>query len=74
MSKKYWNNMQRENKIRQRASYKNFNDILTEFRKSEEDGMMRVFVELDRRRAFNSNRNAIYALESLMLLIEDKIK
>jgi len=59
--------------IRQRKSYKMFENLL----KSIEDGKVEaldfLYAELDRRRAFGSQRASDFAQESLELIKQDKL-
>lgn len=68
--------MKKEDKIRNRKSYKRFAAILEVLESDEiiEKKMLIVFVHMNDMYAFGSAKNAKYGLESLQLLLKDNSK
>lgn len=63
-----------ENRIRQRKSYLEFQEwfIFLQTKPTNQQILRKIYTLLDKKATFGSQTNAIYAEESLDLLIKDK--
>jgi len=67
--------MNNEDKIRNRVSYKEFKNIADAIKNEDLDtALWKIYKLLDNKGAFYSRTLALYASESLSLLIKDEIK
>ena len=64
--------MTTEERIRNRKSYKDFDQLYAILQEPKEKNLRFVFELLDKKQAFHSRMHSNYAKESLELLLKDK--